>query len=322
MGMLCVIGESPALRSMMQGGFELRTPFAPARLYELAKMDGAIILSDDLETICWANVQLEPDHRTPSSETGIRHRTAERVARRSEHVVLAVSQRRRRVTVYRKAERYVLQDLGYLLSKANQALQTLEKYRLVADAAIARLDGLELQDEVILDDVAGTLTAIETVLRLAREVQEYMIELGQEGRLLRLQLEQLTDGLSETETWVLRDYRRDSVAGADLCGEVRKLTPNELSDLRRLGDLLGLSAEGHEGETHMRPRGYRLLHRMPRLTDQLIENVVTHFGTLQNVMAADTIALDAVTGIGQSRAGAIQRGLNTLRRQVLSRFQP
>jgi hypothetical protein len=149
-GGLIVLAENPEVMGIVEGGFMLNADYSPSHLYELAKMDGAIILSKDAKKILAANTQMVPSQDIPSSETGIRHRTAERVARQTGTLVIAISQRRGVITLYKGTLKYVLQDLGLILTKANQAIQTLEKYRVVLDKFLLSLSVMEFQESVTL----------------------------------------------------------------------------------------------------------------------------------------------------------------------------
>ena len=205
-GGLIVVGDSKEVMSLVDGGFHINSDFLPAYLYELAKMDGAIILSRDCKKILYANTQLIPDPSIPSSETGIRHRTAERVARQTGELVISISQRRNIITIYKGYLKYVLKDISIILSKANQALQTLTKYKSVLDGTLANLGSLEFDDMATVLDVALAVQKIEIVNRIVTEVERYIHELGVEGKLVSMQLDELVAGLKEEEILLIRDY--------------------------------------------------------------------------------------------------------------------
>ena len=182
-GALIVIGDTKEVLDLVDGGFQLDVEYTSSRLYELAKMDGAIVLSSDTKKILFANAQLIPDYSISTSETGTRHRTAERVAKQTGAIVIAISQRRNIITVYRGDKKYALEDISKILTKANQALQTLEKYKSVLDEAIINLNALEFNDLVTIYDVAIVIQKIEMVMRITNIIEKYVIELGQEGTL-------------------------------------------------------------------------------------------------------------------------------------------
>lgn len=190
-GALIVLGTTPEVMELVDGGFQINTEFTPANLYELAKMDGAIILSEDGRKILFANTQLIPNSSISSTETGIRHRTAERVAKQTGKLVISISQRRNVITLYQGPFRYSLKDIGVILTKANQAIQTLEKYKSVLDQSLTNLSAMEFEELVTMQEVTMVIQRIEMVLRIKSEIKNYIHELGTEGRLISMQLEEL-----------------------------------------------------------------------------------------------------------------------------------
>lgn len=318
MGALIVIGDSLEILSLVEGGFQIDTEFTPPSLYELAKMDGAIVLSHDARRILYANAQLVPDPLIPSVETGIRHRTAERVARQTGALVIAISQRRSVITLYKGAIRYSLRDIGVILAKANQAIQTLEKYKGVFDKAVLNLTALEFEELVTVYDVARVVQRGEMVMRIVRELQNYIGELGTEGRLIAMQVEELAANVEEELLHVIRDYHVGEVQGPL---EDRQFfaswSPEELLDLTNISRALGYGAAASVLDLTVYPRGYRILQKIPRLPYQIIENLIQTFHNLQNILKASIEELDEVEGIGEVRARAIKNGLRRLQEQVM-----
>lgn len=314
-GALLVIGDEPAVERISNGGFGLSAPFTPQRLFELAKMDGAIILDADCAIIVKANVHLVPDPSLPTSETGMRHRTAERVSRQTSALVISVSQRRDLVTLYASGEKVILEAIEVALAKANQALQTLQRFRVRLDEASARLTALEFEDAVTVDDVAGVLQAQLMVQRVAREVGRYVTELGSEGRLVGLQADELTAGVEEDHLMLLRDYvaepgaRRASVVRAVLAQSTREQVLDEVA----LAQTLGFAPSADVLEYHLQPRGYRLLRRIPMLPGTVANRLVERFGTLPGLLEASEAQLDDVDGVGARRARAIRDGMRRIR---------
>ncbi len=314
-GALIVVDDSPEVAAMSDGGFRLDAAFHPTSLYELAKMDGAIILSADGKKIVRANVHLSPDPSLPSSETGIRHRTAERVARQTGALVIAISARRNIISVYRANQRYLSRDVAYLLAVANQALQTLERSRDSLDKALLTLGALEFEDLVVVGDVVRLLHKAHATLRVVAELERYATELGEEGRLVTMQLERLSGGVEEEAYLSVRDYCRQPSeescreAHDELKGASRELLADGAYLARRLGFGSGLTVL----DTPASPRGYRLLRRIPRLPTGIIDNLVKKYGLLSRIIAATPEELDGVEGIGEVRALAIVQGLARLR---------
>src|SRR5881394_2429904 len=194
-GALIVIGDPAELSFLYSGGMRLDQPFTPQFLYELAKMDGAIIVNPTLTKIAYANVQLMPDPTIPSNETGTRHRTAERVAKQTGALVVSISQQRSTISIYTGASRYQLDPVPEVLAKTNQALATLETYRQRLEQVLTRLTALEFQNAVVLDDVLVVLQRAEMTMRMAEEIERDCVELGSEGRLIRMQLTELVGEL-------------------------------------------------------------------------------------------------------------------------------
>src|ERR1700748_1166821 len=200
LGALICIGDSEELSFLYSGGIKLDIDYTQALLYQVAKMDGAIVLNSNATKICWANVQLMPDPTILSLETGTRHRTAERVSKQTDALVIAISQRREVVSLYVEGAKYILQDIPAVLAKANQGLATLEKYRQRLDEVSTRLTVLEFEGRTVLHDALTVLQRAELVTRMAVEVERYIVELGTEGRLIEMQLEETMVGGAADKT--------------------------------------------------------------------------------------------------------------------------
>jgi diadenylate cyclase len=318
-GALIVVGYSPEVMEVVEGGFTINCEFSPNYLYELAKMDGAIILNEDVKRILYANTQLIPNSTISSTETGIRHRTAERVAKQTGKLVVSISQRRNIITLYQGQLRYTLKEMGVILTKANQAIQTLEKYRAVFTQALTNLSALEFEELVTMHEVAHVIQRAEMVLRIKNEINRYVLELGNEGRLISMQKEELV-GTAEEESWLLlKDYAKED--GEDKVREIqlaiRRLTSEELLDSAALIRLLGYPSLSTVVEEGLLPRGYRMLSKIPRLPSIIIHNLVERFTALPHIMMASIDELDEVDGIGEVRARAIKEGLKRIQEQVL-----
>lgn len=318
-GALIVMGDDSDIIELVDGGFYINTELTPAHLYELAKMDGAIIISTDERKILYANTQLNPDPTIPSSETGIRHRTAQRVARQTGNLVISISQRRNIITLYKGWSKYMLRDTNKVLNKANQAIQTLEKYKSVLEQATVSLSALELEDLVTLYDVCLVIQRTEMVMRISNEIKRYISELGTEGRLVQMQLEELMVLVEEDGANLIRDYRVDGVAedGENILKKLRGFTSEELLSLTKLAKLLGFTDDINILDMPVMPSGYRMLFKIPRLPGSVVKNIVEHFGNIQEILRASTEELYDVDGVGEVRAKNIKEGLRRLRDQVL-----
>src|SRR5437588_4788906 len=240
-GALIVIGDPNKLAFLYSGGIRLDAPFRPQLLYELAKMDGANIVNAAVSKLAWANVQLRPDPTIASDETGTRHRTAERVAKQTSALVVSISQQRETVTLFIGQSRYQLNPIADVLSKTNQALGTLDTYRQRLEQVLTRLTALEFQNAVVLDDVLVVVQRAEMISRMAQRVTRDCVELGTEGRLIRLQLEELVGDVPGERDAIVRDYH---VVGAGeeataALAELAGLNYQELLEFGRLAEVLG-----------------------------------------------------------------------------------
>jgi diadenylate cyclase len=319
-GALIVIGDERNVEAICNGGFDIATPFSAQRLFELAKMDGAIVMDSDLQTIRKANVHLVPDPGLPTSETGMRHRTAERVSRQTRALVISISQRRDVVSLYFEGRRVILEDTEVVLAKANQALQTLQRYRVRLEEVLERLTVLEFDDLVTLGDVAEVLSRFEMVRRVANEVNRYIAELGTDGRLVSMQAEELTAGVDDDYLLVIRDYaleptpRKASATRAAL----GRLTPDQFVEPSVVAQTLALPSEMQSSEDHLRPRGFRVLRRIPLLPATVVARIVERFGSMPELLHATKAQLDEVDGVGERRARAISDGLARMRTRLAS----
>ncbi|MFS0784181.1 DNA integrity scanning diadenylate cyclase DisA [Bacillus sp. 1P06AnD] len=315
-GGLIVVGFNEKMKTIVEGGFKIGCPYSPSSLYELAKMDGAIILNEAADKILLANAQLVPDTTFSSSETGMRHRTAERVAKETKALVIAISQRRNIITVYQGNFRYSLKDMGVILTKANQAVQTLEKYKVVLHQSISGLGLMEFEESVTYSDVIRVLHRFIMFIRIKNELLAYLTELGVEGRLIRLQMNEVISSLEEEGELIIEDYMCPEDQNAkDI---VQKL--HELSQQQLIEDNTILKALGYNGYVQLDevifPRGYRLLHKIPRLPALIIENLVQSFENFTAIMNASVEELDDVEGIGEVRAKKIREGLRMLKNHL------
>ncbi|QTN01298.1 DNA integrity scanning protein DisA [Sediminibacillus dalangtanensis] len=315
-GGLIVVGSPDKLKGVVDGGFAINASFSPANLYELAKMDGAILLSEDASTILYANVQLMPEPTIPSKETGMRHRTAERVAKQTETLVIAISERRNVITLYNGGIRYALKEMGVILTKANQAMQTLEKYKIVLDQTLTNLGALEFEDLVTLTEIVQVFHRIEMVLRIKTEILKYITELGTEGRLIQLQLTELVADIEVEAALIIRDYSTDSgLSPEEMLLKMQEVVSAELTSEEHIIKMLGYSLD-FKRDAIIYPRGYRVLAKIPRLPHVIIDYLIDHFGMLNEVANASTQELVSVNGVGDIRAKKIKDGLNRLQEQL------
>ncbi|HEX3686203.1 MAG TPA: DNA integrity scanning diadenylate cyclase DisA [Gaiellaceae bacterium] len=317
-GALVVIGEPNELAFLFSGGIKLEVPFTPQLLYELAKMDGAIIVNAGCTKLAYANVQLMPDPTIASNETGTRHRTAERVAKQTEALVISISQQRETVTVFVGQSRYQLEPITDVLAKTNQALATLETYRARLEQVLTRLTALEFQNAVMLDDVLVVLQRAELTTRMAEEVERACVELGEEGRLIRMQLEELVADVPDEKAALVYDYHAEGGAARTQEGleALAGLPYNQLLEFELLA-VIGYPASVNPLDHAVSPRGYRVLSHIPRLPDGVVKRVVASLDGLDGIVRASQRELEAVEGVGTVRAREIREGLRRLQEHNL-----
>ncbi len=323
-GALIVLGSDKSVEALCSGGFPIDIEFSATRLRELSKMDGAIVLDKDVRRIIRANTQLVPDARIETYESGTRHRTAERVALQTGIPVISVSQSMRLIALYVGGRRHVIEGSAAVLSRANQALATLERYKQRLDEVTGTLSALEIEDLVTVRDIAVVVQRMEMVRRISEEIAEYAVELGTDGRLLNLQLEELTGGVGLDRELVVRDYLHAAKAGKDvdqvLC-DIATISGTELLDLQAAATAFGFAGLADGLDTPVSPRGYRMLTKVPRLPGAIIDRLVEQFDSLQRLLAANLEDLMDVDGVGESRARAVREGLSRLAESsILERY--
>lgn len=323
-GGLIVIGWDRVVEGLCTGGFPMDVEFSATRLRELCKMDGAVVLTTDGLRIVRAATHLMPDPAIPTEESGTRHRTAQRVALQTGFPVISVSQSMRIVSLYIGEGRYVLESTSELLSRANQAIATLERYKARLDEVSNALSALEIEDLVTVRDAAIVSQRLEMVRRIADEVTGQVVELGTDGRLLALQLDELMAGVDADRELIARDYvptgRRSRSVEAVL-RDMAELSAVDLLDLTQVARAMGLPSTPEGQESAVSPRGYRLLARVPRIPPAILDRVVEHFGGLQKLLAASVEDLQVVDGVGESRARAVREGISRLAEvSIIDRF--
>jgi diadenylate cyclase len=308
-GALLVVHDGPEVLAICSGGFLVDAPYSPQRLSELAKMDGAIILSANCERIARANVHLVPDPTVPTSETGTRHRTAERVARSLNVPVISASEEMGVINLYAGGLKQQLQDISRLLDRANQALQTLERYKVRLEDALLNLTSAELEDAASLRDVAAVVQRGEMVNRIAEEIETMIIELGVDARLLRLQLDEIYGDIDNELELVIGDYLPAGRSAADTLSEMATLSDDEVLDLRTAAAMLHRDGDPNDLDQDVAPKGLRLLNRVHRLSDDSATRIADHFGGLARLQRATVADLVAVEGVDDLTATSIKETL-------------
>lgn len=318
-GALIVIGDSKEVLDLVDGGFRIDEDYTSSRLYELAKMDGAIVLSKDLKRILFANAQIIPNPAILTTETGTRHRTAERTSKQTGELVISISQRRSIITVFKGDFRYVIDDTSKILTRANQALQTVEKYKKVFDGKLSILNEYEFNDIVTLDNVITAIQRAEMVMKMVQEVQRNIYELGEEGRLVQMQLDELVGDLEKEELLIIKDYIAPGKkrTAEKVLNEIINLEYEELMNSQIIAKLLGYELFDNYDEVGVFTKGYRIINKIPRMPNNIVENLVKRFKSFQHILAADIPKLDEVDGIGEVRARTIKQSLKRMQEQFV-----
>lgn len=313
--LLLLTDDQKVIDEVVDGGFFINEDYTSSKLYELAKMDGAIVLSGDMKKILFANAQLIPSYQIQTVETGTRHRTAERTAKQTGEIVISISQRRNIITVFKGNFRYILEDTEVVLNKANQAIQTLEKYRKVYDSKLSILNEYEFNDIVTLDNVLDVIQRVEMVMKIVEEIQKNIYELGDDGRLVSMQLEELIGGLSKEETQLIKDYKVKDDEAEEILEQLSKLSHEDLMKESTIAKLLGYESFENFEELAVYPKGYRILNKVPRMPNSIVENLVKSFKSFQHILVAEISDLDQVDGIGEIRAKTIKQTLRKMQEQ-------
>ena len=318
--LLLITDNNDIIKKVVDGGFTINEDYTSSKLYELAKMDGAIVLSGDLRKILFANAQLIPSHEIQTLETGTRHRTAERTAKQTGELVISISQRRNIITVFKGNDRYILENTDTVLNKANQAIQTLEKYKKVFDSKLNILNEYEFNDIVTLQNVIVAIQRAEMVMRIADEIEENIYELGNDGRLVRMQLEELVGDLEKEEMLIIKDYmahKKKKRTADEILSELSEIQYEELTKPITIAKILGYENFDNYDEIGVYPKVYRILNKIPRMPSNIVENLVESFKSFQHILAADIESLDDVDGIGEVRAKTIKQALKRMQEQFV-----
>jgi diadenylate cyclase len=316
-GGLIVVGDDDNVLEIVDGGFFINCEYNPQRIYELAKMDGAIILNSTTEKILFANIQLQPNPSVPTMESGTRHRTAERTAKQTGKLVIAISEKRNRITLYKNNVRYVLRNMSDIMSEASQAMKTLERYREVIDKALTNLTIMEYDDLVTLFEVSSVLQKYEFLARISKDIEMNIIELGSEGTLISLQLDELMYEVKGEIEDLIRDYHKENEADKfstdEIFEELSKLSEEKLMELENVVHLLGYRKSYSSLDTRVVPKGYRILGKIIRLTQKDVEILVSSFKGLNAIMDATLDELAKIDNISKFKARTIKNGIRRLR---------
>ena len=301
MGALIVV-DSEKLKEISEGGFRVNSKLTAQRIVELAKMDAAIILSSDLTKILYANVLLVPGINISTSETGTRHKAAERTAKQAKTLVIAISERKKKITLYHGNLKYILKNPEELLSRATETLQILEKQKEIFNELISNLNVLEISGLVMVSDVCNVLQRAEMVTRTAKMIERYLIELGKEGAIIKMRLRELLKNVDREKNLILKDYS----ARENMLGELNFDELLESEDMARL--LFSLASE-----EKVQSRGYRILSKT-KLDNKIIKKLFGSFTDLENILSVDEERLNRVLGVDSDN---FRKEISSVKEQIM-----
>ena len=315
-GALVVLEVKDTLGDLIDGGFELNCSFTPQRLHELSKMDGAIILDENATKIKYANVHLQPDKSFQTNESGTRHRSAQRVAKQTNNLVVAISERRNRITLYKGDFRYKVKNLGDIMVEASQAMKTFERYKHVLDRALRNITLLEFDGMVTLSEVMIVVQRFEMLVRIRVEVEHAIIELGSEGKFLEIQLEELFKGVLKEEENFIRDYintGEEEFGAAEVKEKLFQLGDLELLETENIAEALGYSRTAATLDMELDTKGYRILNKITRITRKDTDKIITKYGNLSKILDLTEEELMEIRGISMFKARSIKKGIKRLK---------
>ena len=317
LGAIVVLGDPSDLSGIIRGGFKLNTPYTPQKLYELSKMDGGIILSEDIKTIYGANIQLQPNSNIKTDESGTRHQSAHRVAKQTGNLVITVSERRNKITIYKGEFRYTLHDIGDLLVKSSQAMTALEKYAVAISKNLINLTVSEFDNMVTLYDIVEIIRMYGLLFRMSDELIEYISELGAEGRLVKIQYQEIMLNQDEEFTDLIRDYKKNDEKVEKVMENLRMLNKEELLEDENIVEMLGYNLKNISLDEIINSRGYRILGTINKVTKKDIEMLVAEFTEIQAILMATAEEMTQVKGISKLKAEHINKALIRLRNRVM-----
>jgi diadenylate cyclase len=316
-GALVVLDKNENLEEILDGGFEINCRFTPQRLHELSKMDGAIILDGSATRIKYANVHLQPDKIFKTNESGTRHRTAQRVAKQTGNLTIAISERRNRITIYKGEFRYKVKNLADIMIEGSQAMKTFERYKHVLDRALQNITLLEFDGMVTLSEVVTVLQRFEMLVRIREEVEHSIIELGIEGKFLEIQLEELFKGVLKEEENFIKDYvnlrNGEGLDSNTVRNRLTELGDLELLESENIAGALGYGRSAATFDMELNTKGYRILNKIARITRKDTDKIIINHKTLSKILELTEEELMEIRGISKFKARSIKKGLQRLR---------
>lgn len=299
--------DSPKIQDCFEGGFRVNCRFTPQRLFELCKMDGAVIISADMKRILYGNVLLTPDKSISTNETGTRHKAAEKTAKQAETFVIAVSERRKKTTVYYCKNRVYLRQVEEVSRSLTNSLQILEKQKEHFNDLIAKLNVLEISGLVSVGDICKILQRCEMISRISDSMRKELVELGKEGNIIHMRFRELIKGVEKKSDEMIRDYSPLSLKKTKLL--LSNLTFDSLTEPESVARLVFQK----DLEDSISPKGIRFLAYIG-LTDKEALLIINEFKDLVGILEAEESKLE---GILKGRAAFVKNEITELREQIL-----
>jgi len=304
-----IVVDKEELLNIVEGGFKVNCKFSSQRLVELAKMDGAIILSEDLKKILYANTLISPSTHISTRETGIRHKTAERTAKQMKTIVIAVSERKNKIIVYYGNIKHELEKSAEVLRRAAETLQILEKQKEIFNDLIVNINILEINNLVAISDVCKVLQRIEMIRRISEVVRRYLIELGKEGNIVSMRLKEITKNLNREREMIFKDYFKSKYSRIDTI--LKNVDFDSLVETSNL--LMILFEELHDKS--ISSKCIRILSKTD-LPEKDIKSLINHFKTLDKIFDADKDSLIKIFK-NEDAVGLLKESLESLKEKIL-----
>jgi len=299
--------DSPNLQECFEGGFRVNCQFTPQRLFELCKMDGAVIISPDLRRIFYGNVILTPDKNIPSNETGTRHKAAEKTAKQAETFLIAVSERRKKTTIYYCNMQAYLRQTEEIQRGLTNSLQILEKQKEQFNELLAKLNVLEISELVSIGDICKILQRCEMISRISDSMKKELVELGKEANIMHMRFKELIKGVEKKGEEMIRDYSPISLKKTKTL--LSNLTFDSLTEAESIARLIFQK----ESEDSISPKGIRFLSCIG-LSEKEASLVIARFENLNGILNSKEIELEEIL---KNRTINIKKDMTELRKQIL-----
>lgn len=286
LGALICVGDVEHVLAAGNDGFPLNISFTANRLFELSKMDGAVVLDGDLNQILRANFHLNPDPSLPTSETGMRHRTAARMSLLTKALVISVSERRQVVNLYIGGRSHQLRTVPEIMTLTSQLQGTLQSTRQSLDRGLLRLSSLELDNYVTLSDITYLYNQFELLLLIDKDLRRYVNELGAEGRSVEMQRSQFVGDVEDEYILMIRDYAANSSReeAVRIRSQFSQLAADASLNCKNVSKILG--RENLKEDSVITPLGLRTLSRISVVREGMADKIVDEYGSLRELLDA------------------------------------